>query len=113
MPSKVLNLSLTFKNFQGRTIVKGEVLEEDIKKQQEPLTLKDLLCILLGNKTAHGKEATMVWSLGRRIWEAKKEFEVNDEDFGFLKKVTEENSNNIFRAIVIGQVLEYFDSLHR
>ena len=110
MKNKTINLKLTFQTFDGHPIIKGG-LEVDEKKQKEILTLKDTLIYMLGQKNAHGKEAVMVWSLGRRIYEGKEGLEVTNEELAFLKQMVEENPLGLFKAIVIGQVLEYLEKL--
>ena len=110
MENKTINLKLTFQTFDGHPIIK-ENLEADEKNQKEVLILKDTLMYMLGQKNAHGKEATMVWSLGRRIYEGKDNLEVTNEELAFLKQMVEENPLGLFKGIIIGQVLEYLEKL--
>ena len=71
-----------------------------------PLTIKEVLISLLPLADRKGRQAVTAWDLVLKIKNCKgSKMEFSDEEFGFIKKVVEEN----FRAKgANGEVVSYY-----
>lgn len=72
--------------------VRGQQAKEMIEDKLVPLTVREVLLSLLPVADKEGKQSVIAWDLAIQIRNYKKdEMEFSDEDFGFIRKVLEEN----------------------
>ncbi|HUT62179.1 MAG TPA: hypothetical protein VNA25_30435 [Phycisphaerae bacterium] len=86
-----------------------------IRKLGKPLTLGDVLCTLIGGYTATGKDAVVLWSIGRELYQAMKRrvpHGISAEEMVLLRKAVAHNCRGpmapegLYRTLIMGQVYE-------
>ena len=120
--TKTIQLNKPIKTIFGQQATFG-ILDETPGGVPKPLFVKGVLLELLPMANRRGKEAVQCWDLAIKIKNAETNIEIEDEDFGLLKKVVEENSSgrnpmtgesiSAFKLFVIAQILKDFEELER
>ena len=120
--TKTIQLNKPIKTIFGQQATFG-ILDEMPGGAPKPLFVKGVLLELLPMANRRGKEAVQCWDLAIKIKNAETNIEIEDEDFGLLKKVVEENSSgrnpmtgesiSAFKLFVIAQILKDFEELER